>query len=115
MDAIRVSDGAAVDYICTGAVEAGDVIQVGDFLVGIASRSGATGEKIGLSVSGVFDIIKPSGTTFSGGDAVYWDGTDANTSGPSSGGGGWDGKIGYAVADAASADPKVRVLLAWAQ
>ena len=58
MDAIRVSDGAAVDYICTGAVEAGDVIQVGDFLVGIASRSGATGEKIGLSVSGVFDIIK---------------------------------------------------------
>ena len=117
MDAIRVSDGATVDYICTGAVEAGDVIQVGDFLVGIASRSGATGEKIGLSVSGVFDIVKPNGTPFTAGDEVYWDGTDASAVAPSSSSGvtSWDGKIGYAVADAASADPKVRVLLAWAQ
>tara|TARA_B100001094_G_scaffold330972_1_gene397720 strand:+ start:476 stop:814 length:339 start_codon:yes stop_codon:yes gene_type:complete len=110
MDAIRVQDGASFDYTCTGAVAAGDVIQIGDFLVGIASTTGAAGDKIGLSCSGVFDIVKNGTDTFTAGDKVYWDGTDAATSGLS--GSGWDGQIGYCIADAAALDTVVRVLFA---
>jgi predicted RecA/RadA family phage recombinase len=114
MDAIRVQDGASIDYTCTGAVAAGDVIQIGDYLVGIASTIGATGEKIGLSVSGVFDIHKDSSSSFTAGDKVYWVSDEAATAGNGSSSA-WDGIIGYAVADAATADSKVRVLLGWMQ
>jgi predicted RecA/RadA family phage recombinase len=116
MNSIRLSDGATIDHVCTGTVKAGDIVVVGDDLAGIASCDAVAGDKIGLSVSGVFDFTTEVNSADAG-DKVWWTPEPSGSlsipwgalpSSSGAGSGNWDGFIGYAVQDAAGG--KVRVL-----
>ena len=106
MDAIRKADGVAIDYVCTGAVQAGDIVVIGD-IAAIATIDCVTGQKVGLSVNGVFDFVSTG--TGTAGDKAYWNGSAASTSSAGAGSGSWDGFLGYLVADFATGE-KARVL-----
>lgn len=100
--AIYFQKGEAVDYRPETAVAAGEVIVQGK-LVGITRLDIPAGTLGSIAVTGVFKVAKASATTFDVGAEVYFNGTAAVTSG--------DTKLGLAVADAASGDEYVLVLL----
>lgn len=65
-----------IDYTPGGAVSAGDIIDLGGGLVGVANRAIAANEKDALDVGGgVYAVKKAAGTgvTFAVGAEVYWD------------------------------------------
>ena len=67
-------DGRVWDHILTAPAQSGDVIVVGD-TVGVAITSGATGDRIALHVTNVFELPTASATTIDQGDPVSWDAT----------------------------------------
>jgi len=69
-----VQEGASVDYTPSSAVAAGDVVVQGD-LVGVAKRAIAANVLGALSVEGVFDYPKATGSSsaITAGSKVYWD------------------------------------------
>lgn len=73
-----VQDGCAIDYTPSSAVAAGDVVVQGD-LVGVAKRPIAANELGSLSVEGVFDFPKAtgSGSAIAAGANVYWDAAES--------------------------------------
>jgi len=110
---VFVSSGECIDYTPGSAVTAGDVVIQGD-LVGIATRPIAAGTTGALAVSGIFDIVKASGTVFTAGQKVYWDASNkvaVTTDGGGTGGGTNNKLIGKAVAAAGSGLTTVRVRL----
>jgi len=109
---VFVSSGECIDYTPSSAVAAGDVVVQGD-LVGIATRPIAAGTTGALAVSGIFDIVKASGTVFTAGQKVYWHAADkvAVTTDGGGTGGGTNKLIGKAVAAAGSGLTTVRVRL----
>ena len=110
MEAAYRHEGRAVDYTPSGAaVAAGQVIDLGSGLVGIARLDIADGQLGALAVEGVFDVIKAagSGVTFARGATVGWD--DVNNTAVASGDVNKTFDLGKAVVAAADADSKVRV------
>jgi len=105
---VFVSSGECIDYTPGSAVTAGDVVVQGD-LVGIATRPIAAGTTGALAVSGIFDIVKASGTVFTAGQKVYWDAS--NKVAVTTEGAGTNKLIGKAVAAAGSGLTTVRVRL----
>ena len=96
-------DGDLLDYTPTGAVAAGDVVQIGT-LVGVAPRPIAANALGAVAVDGVFFFPKPTGVAYPQGTKVYWYGSSAVT--------GVTGvQAGYVAKAAASADATVPVLL----
>lgn len=80
-------DGAEIDYTPGSAVAAGDVIELGAALVGVAKKAIAANAKGSLSLEGVFEFPKTAGgsTAIAMGDPVYWSGTvvtETSTSNP---------------------------------
>lgn len=70
MQALRA--GKTIDYTCTAAVAADDVLVIGD-IVGIACTNGAVGDVIAADVSGVFPLA--CAVAITQGKTVYWDTT----------------------------------------
>lgn len=65
-----------IDYTPGSALEAGDIVDLGGGLVGVANRAIAANEKDALDVGGgVYAVKKAAGTgvTFAVGAEVYWD------------------------------------------
>lgn len=100
-------EGRKVDHTPGSAVTAGDVIDLGSGLVGIADRDIAASDLGAVAIEGVFDLTKEAGggVTFAVGAVVDWDDTN-NTSVAATTG---DFAAGKAVAAAADGDSTVRV------
>jgi predicted RecA/RadA family phage recombinase len=98
-------DGDLIDHTPTGAVAAGDVVQIGK-LVGVAPRPIAANALGAVAIEGVFYLPKPTGagTDYAAGSKVYWYSGAAVT--------GVTGvQAGYTIAAAATTDTSVRVTL----
>jgi len=99
-EAVRYAEGNSIDYTPSGAVVAGQVIDLGDF-VGIAEVPIADGEKGALAIEGLFYVLKKTGETWAVGETAYWDdgtNTASNTSSYS------EAAMGLIVAIAAETD-----------
>ena len=72
-----IHEGKSIDYTPGAAVAAGDVVVQGN-LVGIAALSIEANRLGALTVAGVFDIAKATGTgkALTVGTKVYWNGAD---------------------------------------
>lgn len=105
-EAVFVQRGDTVDYTPSGNVAAGTVVVQGD-LIGITTRAIAANVLGALSVSGVFDVAKNTGVTYSAGAILYWDDTNNVVTTTASG----NKQLGKVVLAAASADTTVRVRL----
>lgn len=101
-----IQDGNVIDVVLAAIIVSGAALKVGS-LFGVAQKSGAIGETVGLVTTGVFDLPYGVAATVSVGDLIYWDDTAKTVTKTSSG----NTKVGIAVQAAASADPTLRVKL----
>ena len=71
--AYSVSNGAKLNYTCTGDVSDGALLIIGD-TPGVALTSGATGDVIAVAIEGVFSLSKKAaaGTNWAQGGEVYY-------------------------------------------
>ena len=116
MQAIFVQEGDVLDYTPEAAVDAGQVVVVGDH-VGIAKLDIEAGRLGALHFSGVFDVVHAA-DKIGDGVAVYWDengnpvggtaGTGAATASADSGN---NKLMGFAHGAAAADDATVRIRL----
>ena len=103
MKAKYIQKGDAVDYIPNQDMDAGESVCLGD-LIGITRIPIKAGTLGTLTLSGVFDIIKQAGVTFSTGDSVCWN--------SSSGSAAHTGVVlGLAIEKSSADSEHVRVLL----
>ena len=65
MTAKYIQDGKAIEITAAGAIEAGDVVVLGN-LVGVAKLDIQAGELGSLALEGVFDMRKLSNWSFLG-------------------------------------------------
>lgn len=103
-DAKFVSEGQSIDH--TSALDAGEVVVTGS-LCYIAHRDNESGVTGAAAISGIFDIVKLAGQTFSVGSIVYWNESGRCATSTSSG----NTRMGLAVLAAASGDATVRVAI----
>ncbi len=68
----------------TGGVTSGAGLLVGN-LFGIATANAAAGADVEISTTGVFDLPKAANATFTEGQRVSWDATNAQVVAPASG------------------------------
>lgn len=101
-----VQPGMALEITAAAAISSGDVVVVGD-LIGIAAADAAIGEKVTLSVSGVYELSKEA-AAMSEGDKVHWHAVDGEVKASSGAG---TVPMGYCVGGALLADAKVKVLI----
>lgn len=104
-EAIYKSESEIIDYTPGSAVASGQVVVVNGrcFVAHEPIAANALGS---LYASGLFDLTKQSGVTFSAGDVVYWDDTNNYANATSS-----NTLFGVAIAAAASGDATVRCVL----
>ncbi len=105
MDALFVSEGLSRDYTPSGAVDAGDVVVIGDVCY-VAKLDIAANALGALATRGVFDVTKTTPLAISDGEAVYWNASGSYLTKTTT-----DKYFGVAVADAGSSATTVRVLL----
>ena len=84
--------GKAIDFVPTAPVAAGDVIVVGDDLVGVAKTPIDAHHLGALATEGVFNAVKDD-SDLSAGDALYWD-ADGDPVGGTAGSGAFSGDAG---------------------
>jgi predicted RecA/RadA family phage recombinase len=101
MSANYIGIADVIDYTPSGAVDSGDVVVVGG-IVGVATEAIAADALGALAVEGQFELDLASGKTFSAGDAVYVDDSEATDSGTF---------FGWAVADSDATAGTVMVKL----
>jgi len=101
-----VIDGQHIDYTPTTAVAAGEVVVLGD-LIGVAKSPIAANTRGALTVMGVFDFAKATGTAFPPGTIVYWDNTNKVVTATPTG----NKLLGKVVRAAFPSDTTVRVRL----
>ena len=70
-----VQKGDAVDLTApAGGLASGQGYLFGD-LFGVATKAAAAGERLAVSLEGVFSLPKETGTALTEGQKIYWDGT----------------------------------------
>ena len=100
MKAKYVQKGDAVDFMPTVDLDAGEIVRLGN-LIGITRIPVKAGTLGTLALSGVFDVAKSAGITFSQGSNVFWNGQAAH-----------DGALlGIAIQNATAESNHVRILL----
>ena len=105
-----VQDGDYLDYTPGAAVDAGDVVVVGD-IVGVAKVAIPANTLGAIAVTGVYDVPKQAsaGVAFNAGDLVYWNQTDERAETTS--GSNTRKLMGHATTAAVNAAATVRVRL----
>ena len=73
-EAIYTHEGKVIDVTAPHDIKVGDVVVMGD-LIGVANVTAQTGELLGLSVSGVFQMTAKSDDIIEVGNKLYWDDT----------------------------------------
>lgn len=101
MKAKYVQRGDSIDFTPSVDMEAGEIVRLGN-LIGITKIPIAAGTLGSVSVTGVFDVVKPSGITFAVGESVFWANGTASKTGSF---------LGMAIAHAGGAADSVRILL----
>lgn len=105
MDAVFVNNGNQIDYTPGSAVAAGDVIVMGAICF-VAKNPIAANALGSLATRGIFRVTKAAPLEITAGDALYWNASSKHLTKTST-----DVYFGVAVADAASADTTVLVML----
>jgi predicted RecA/RadA family phage recombinase len=67
-----LQDGDVLDVTFESAAVAGEVVVLGDNLVGVVKRPVVAGDVAGVAVTGVYRFPK-SGEVIAAGDLCYWD------------------------------------------
>jgi len=96
--------GDILSYTLSGTVASGDVVSMGK-LNGVALMGGVSGDVIEVSICGVWNLLKATGTAFVQGDRLYWNSSTGLTKTTT------DVPIGIAASAAASGDVLADVLL----
>ena len=109
MTATLVQAGVQLDYTPSADVTAGDIINLGVSLVGVAANDIAANQLGSLSTAGVYEIAKPTGAMIAG--AVVDFDPDTSKLIATTTGGDDAFLIGRVVYAAASADATAFVLL----
>jgi len=112
-EATFVKDGVAIDYTPAADVNAGDVVVLGS--IPFIAKNDIEADALGaLAAEGVFDVLK-DGSSFTAGDAVYWNTTGTPVGGSATGAATSTAAgaylMGVVVKDAATGDTTVRVKL----
>ena len=105
-----IQDGRTIDYIPSTDIAAGTVVVQGD-LVGVANLDIAAGNLGALTIEGVFEFPKAtgSGTEITVGTICYWkSSTQQATTNPENGA---NKKIGKCIQTASNDEAKVRIKL----
>ncbi len=100
-----VESGDQVTVAAPYDVASGAGALVGTALFGVAADAAANGASVVLRTTGVFDLAKAAGDTFTVGARVYWNNSNKNCTSTSTG----NTDIGVATAAAATGDATVRV------
>lgn len=100
-----VKDGCVIEVTLGATIAAGAGILIGS-LVGVALKSGVSGDTINVALVGVWDLPKAPGAVTQGA-ALYWDNTAKKVTTTSAG----NTLMGYAYAAALSGDANARVRL----
>lgn len=114
MQAQRIAEGGTIDHTPVTVILVGDVVVVGNNLIGIAERPIAANELGALATEGVFNFVKDT-SDVSEGDSLYWD-ANGNPVGGTAGSGAatltatGNKYLGPALADAGVAVEAVNVL-----
>ena len=72
--AIKIQEGAVVDYVATADVENGAVVVLPE-QIAIAYDNAKIGDTISLALEGVFEISAKTADAFTVGMPVFWDAT----------------------------------------
>jgi predicted RecA/RadA family phage recombinase len=101
-----VQDGAVLDFVSTGAIANGEVMEFTNAIgVALGAASGA-GQTVPVAMEGVFELAKVTGVAFTVGQKVYWDAANnrlfATNTGIAAG-------IVYEVALSAATSARVRI------
>lgn len=67
-----VQPGSIVEVVTTGTVSAGDGVQIGTALFGVAVASYASGATGQIYTEGVFDLAKTTAEAYAAGARLYW-------------------------------------------
>lgn len=110
-DATFYKDGDMADYTPDADVAAGDIVDLGNGLVGVAHTAIAADELGSVYIEGIFAVRKASGTTIARGLNVEWDEYDAGAGVGLAVGSGGDYIIGIAAEAAVSGATTVKVKL----
>lgn len=99
-EAVMFAEGNTIDYTPAGAaLLAGQVVDFGLLMVGIAKRPAAIGELTALAIRGHFKVIKQAGVAWTRGDVIYFDITAREADKTNT-----NVRMGFASQDAASGD-----------
>jgi len=71
-EAVKIQEGAVVDYIATAVTVNGQVIKLPE-QIGIAYDNAEVGETISLAIEGVFEMEAKTADAFEMGTPVFWD------------------------------------------
>jgi len=102
-----IQKGDVIDYTPSSDVAAGDVVVVGDALVGLAARDIPANTLGSLIVSGVWECPKNTNEQISAGAVVYWDATHGYVTKTATN----NVKLGLAAESAAQTAATIRVLV----
>lgn len=72
-EAIYKYDGEMIDWLADDDYSSGDVIQLGDGRAGVVSVDVASGYKVGVYTSGIFEVQKTASIVVLMGSQLYWD------------------------------------------
>lgn len=100
-----VEEGCVLDYTAGGAITSGQVVIDGQF-IGIASKSGVSGDVIAVNLKGVYTLAKDTSTAITKGDKLFWSVADSEITKVAT-----DKPIGIAWTAAGSSDTSVQVKL----
>lgn len=101
-----IQPGKALDLTLGADVESGDIVVAGS-LCGVAVTDGKSGDVIAVSVCGVFELPKATGSIAQG-DKLYFDATAKKVTKTVTG----NKFVGFSTVAVASGDTLVNVLLA---
>lgn len=102
-----VQPGQMITIVAAAAIASGDVVEIGDFEAGVASKAAAIGESVECSLAGVFSLAKAGATVLAIGASVDW---NATTKLVVAGGTG-DFKLGKVFEAAGNGPTSVKILL----
>ena len=94
--------GDVIGVTAPAAVQSGDVIAVGNGMVGVAAHAAESGNHLELAVSGVYVVPAGSGGV---GDVAFWDGTQATDAD----GGGSNTRMGHFTSAVSGGVAEVRL------
>jgi predicted RecA/RadA family phage recombinase len=75
-EATEYQKGEVLDITLTGDKAVGDVIVLGDSMIGVTASAGLSGETIAVEVEKVWTINAKTADAISIGDFLYWDATN---------------------------------------